>query len=110
MLHRLRSKAKPFSKLNIKNLTYFEDNRLLLQVISAFQRPGERKPSCAERAWAFPGVGADGSRYWTILLGRTNWWDKLADIAVNTAPTEDEMNDEEAAESLDDIPDVDAED
>jgi hypothetical protein len=109
ILDRVQSTAKPFSELNISNLTYFEDVRLWQQVKSAFQRPGEREPSSVDRAWAFPGIGADGLRYWTILLGQLDWWNALGNISVDTAPAEDEVNDE-GAETLDDIPEAEAED
>ena len=110
ILCRVQANARPFSELNIKNLTYFEDDRLSKQVKAAFDRAGKREPSSSDRAWAFPGIGADGLRYWTILLGQLDWWSALGGIAVNTVPTEDELDDEGAAESLDDIPETEAED
>ena len=110
MLDRLQSSARQFSTLNIKKLTYFEDSRLLQQVKSAFGRPSERKATSVDRAWAFAGIGADGWRYWTVLLGQQEWWNTLGNIAVSAAPTEEELDDEGVTESLDDIPEAEAED
>jgi hypothetical protein len=104
MLNRIRSAAKPFSELTIKNLTYYEDARLVKQIESCLVRPGWRK-SVGE-AWAFPGIGAENLRYWAVLLAETGWWDELGKISVDTAPTEDELGGEELAETLDDIPDA----
>jgi hypothetical protein len=93
---RVGKKAKTIGELDIGKLARFEDSRLQKQVQAAFDAKRDRNPELSKRAWAFPGAGDRGWRYWAVLLTWDEWWASLATLPANMPASEDELDDEEA--------------
>jgi hypothetical protein len=81
IIERTASLAKPFSKLTLKNLNRFEDERLLKQMRQALRCV--TRSINANPGWAIPGIGNDKYKNWVLLLREESWWKSLRTLRMS---------------------------